>query len=98
MAVLTCGDNTGAFGGSFITINLKNNTGREVIISKAVFGCGPISLTFDNPTFPLVINLSEEQTEYLSCENTAYLAVWDENGRKLTCSGSLTFKTQPRKV
>lgn len=98
MAVLTCGDNTAAFGGSFITINLNNKTGAEITISKAVFACGPIHVEFENPTFPLVVNLTEEQTEYLSCENTAYLAVWDEEGRKRTCSGKITFKTQPRKV
>lgn len=98
MSLLTCGDNTGAFGGNFLTINLKNSSSSEIHVSKAVFACGPVRIEFNEPVFPLVVNLTEEQTAQLSCCNTVYLAVWDEEGRKLTCSGSVNFKTQPRKV
>ncbi len=98
MSDLTCGDNTGAFGGNFLTINLKNETGTPLVVSKAVFACGPVRIEFENPEFPLVVNLNEAQTAQLSCCNTVYLAVWDSEGRKRTCSGSINFKTQPRKV
>ena len=98
MANITCGDNTAAFGGNFLTISLNNQTGSEINVKRAVFACGPIRVEFDNPEFPLTVNLTEEQTAQLNCKNTCYLAVWDEQNRKLTCEGNLTFNTNPRKV
>lgn len=98
MSNITCGDNTGAFGGTFLTISLNNNTGEQITVSKAVFACGSVRVEFKNPVFPLVVNLTEEQTEKLNCKNTCYLAVWDDQGRKRTCEGSLSFNTNPRKV
>ena len=98
MANIVRGDNTAAFGGNFLTISLSSNIGTEIVVTKAVFACGSIKLEFENPQFPLRINLTEEQTATLNCENTCYLAVWDDEGRKLTCEGSLVFKTTPRKV
>lgn len=98
MANITCGDNTAAFGGSWLTISLVNESGIEVTVSKAVFSCAGIHLEFENPVFPLTINLNEEQTAKLQCQNTCYLAVWDEDGRKKTCTGSFSFNASPRKV
>ena len=98
MANITCGDNTGAFGGNFLTINLTNNTEQEITISKAVFACGPIRLEFENPTFPLTINLTEEQTSQLGCKNNCFLAVWDDQNRMHCCVGTISFNTNPRKV
>lgn len=85
------GDNTQAFGGSFLLINLTNETGYN--ISKAVWKCGSVVKTYKNPEFPLEVNLSSEETRKLASENVCYLAVWDEEGRKKTCVGSLTFTT-----
>lgn len=98
MANITCGDNTAAFGGNFLTITLRNESGVEVVIKKAVFACAGIRLEFENPVFPLTINLTEEQTAKLQCQNTCYLAVWDDQDRKKTCTGSFSFKTNTRKV
>lgn len=96
MSNITRGDNTAAFGGRFLTISLQNDTG--LYISRAEFACGCLRISFDNPQFPLQINLDEKQTSQLCGENTCYLAVWDEDGRKRTCEGKLTFATNPRKV
>lgn len=96
MSNITCGDNTAAFGGRFLRISLRNGTG--LTISKAVFACGPVRVEFKNPVFPLIVNLTEEQTSQLKCKNHCYLAVWDEDGRKRTCEGTLSFDTDPRKV
>ena len=96
MSNITRGDNTAAFGGTFLTISLNNTTG--LAISKAEFACGAIRLSFENPVFPLTINLTEEQTSQLCCKNDCFLAVWDSEGRKRTCEGTLTFPTDPRKV
>ena len=96
MSNITRGDNTAAFGGRFLTISLQNDTGLS--ISRAEFACGSIRISFESPIFPLQISLDEKQTAQLCGENDCYLAVWDEDGRKRTCEGTLTFKTDPRKV
>lgn len=92
MATLYRGDDTDAFGSSFITINLA--TSISGTISKAVFQCGSVRKIFDDPIFPLSIELTSAETKSLKSENICYLAVWDEDGKKRTCEGSLTFNTQ----
>lgn len=86
------GDNTGAFGNSFITINLDNPEGYE--ISKVVFVCDYIQKTFNNPVFPLVVNLNEAETAKLRPSNVCYLVAYDADGRQKTCKGTLTFNAQ----
>lgn len=86
------GDNTAAFGNNFITINIDNP--QEFQISKAIFVCGCIQKSFENPVFPLVINLSSQETKKLSSSNVCYFVVYDSEGRQKTCQGTLTFKAQ----
>ena len=86
------GDDTGAFGSSFITINLDNPNDYEV--SKVIFVCGCIQKSFNNPVFPLTINLSSEETEKLRSSNVCYLVAYDSQGRQKTCKGTLTFNAQ----
>lgn len=86
------GDNTGAFGNSFITINLNNPLGYT--ISKAIFVCGVINKTFENPVFPIVINFTSSETSKLCVSNICYLVVYDSQGRQKTCNGTLRFKAQ----
>lgn len=90
------GDDTDAFGSSFITINIETEV--EVTITKAVFQCGTIKKVFDDPTFPLSVELTAEETKGLPANNLCYLAVYDSNGKKRTCSGSLQFSTQSQVV
>ena len=85
------GDNTGAFGQSFLSINATLPNGYEV--SKADFKCGKIFFEFTNPTFPISITLTESQTSQLSSLNNCYLAVYDTSGRKQTCTGTLQIET-----
>lgn len=92
------GDNTAAFGGNFLTINLSYNGEVLPTITRAELKIGCICKNFQNPTFPMTINLNEEETAKLQTQNTAYLAVWDAEGRKKTCVGSLTINTQSRRV
>ena len=86
------GDDTDAFGSSFITINLA--TSITATITRAVFQCETIKKSFEDPTFPLSVELTALETRALQGTNTCYLAVWDENGKKRTCEGSLNFNTQ----
>lgn len=84
------GDDTHAFNQDFLKINANIPEGYTV--SKAEFKCGKLPLmTFLNPVFPLIINLTAVQTASLSCMNECFLAVYDENNLKQTCSGSLVF-------
>lgn len=86
------GDNTGAFGNTFITINLANPNNYEV--SKVIFVCGCIQKTYKNPQFPLTVNLTSKETETLKPSNVCYLVAYDSEGRQKTCQGTLTFKSQ----
>lgn len=93
------GDNTAAFGGNFLTIRLVLPEGQEMSpISKAELKIGCFHKVIETPTFPLTINLTENESAQLKTENVAYLAVWDAQGRKKTCEGSLIINTNPRRV
>ena len=92
MTNLYKGDDTGAFGNNFITINLDNP--QEFVVTKAIFTCGCIQKTFDNPQFPIVINLSGKETERLRTQNVCYLVAYDSQGRQRTCKGTLTFNAK----
>lgn len=85
-------DDTGAFGNSFITINLDNP--NEYIVSRVIFVCGCIKKTFDNPTFPIVVNLTSEETSRLKTTNVCYLVAYDSEGRQKTCKGTFKFNAQ----
>jgi len=83
------GDDTGSFGNTFITIDINNPLGYP--ISKAIFVCGCIEKSFENPIFPLTVNFTSEETRKLGAINTGYLVVYDSQGRQRTCNGSITF-------
>lgn len=85
------GDDTGSFGGTFLTVNVTNETGEPIV--KAIWVCGDIQKEFDNPVFPLTINLNSRETKKCFNENTCYLVCFDEEGRQKTATGSLTFNT-----
>ena len=93
MATIYSGDNTGAFGNNFITIRANIPDGHVISMAKFKVGNLPV-MSFPNPEFPLIINLTSAQTRQLQQQNTCYLAVYDELGRKATCKGSLTFVTK----
>ena len=90
MATIYRGDNTGAFGNDFITIRAKVPEGQVIKQAKFKVGNLPV-MTFDNPEFPLVVNLTSAQTSQLKQQNICYLAVYDSEGRKATCRGTITF-------
>lgn len=91
------GDDTNAFGFTFLTIDLKDS--QNYNISKAEVRIGVLTKTFENPIFPFDISLTKEETSMLSeCGNQCYMAVYDEHGRKYTCEGTLSFKASPKVV
>lgn len=90
------GDDTGAFGNNFITINLDNP--QSYPISKILFvvnsGCGIKPKEYKNPTFPIIINFTRQETSKFQDVNTAKLIAYDQNGLQYTCPQTLTFKAR----
>lgn len=89
------GDNTAAFGGNFLTIELENPLGYS--ISKAEFVVNnrcPKIPPFENPEFPLIVNFNSQQSAQLKPNNVGQLVVWDEQGRQKTCQGKVIFTAQ----
>lgn len=87
--VLRHGDNTRAFGGNFIQVEIENP--RGIPVSKVIFSVGCIAKTYENPEFPLYINFNSKETEALNYINTGYLKAYDQFGQPMTCEGSITF-------
>ena len=86
------GDDTGAFGNNFITITLTNEmeytiTKAQFVVNDGVPYCEPV----ENPTFPMVVNFTSEQTEQMKATNVGRLWVWDEENQKKTCKGQITW-------
>jgi hypothetical protein len=105
MAFIRKGDDTNSFGNSFLVISLDEElvneeteevttvpiTGTTSLISKAIFQCGAIRKSFINPSFPLEIELTAQETKLLQENNTGYLKVYDADGKGLTCDGYVQF-------
>ena len=92
MTTIYRGDDTDAFGKTYMTIYLNGAEGKT--ISKAIFRCGNIQKSYTRPTFPIVVNFSAKETEQLYNENECYLQVFDIKGRRRTCKGELVLTTQ----
>lgn len=94
------GDNTSAFDDNFIIVEVEfpDDTWADRISMAEFKVTGLPSMVFENPVFPITINLTSEQTALLKDVNECYLAVYDEEGRKRTCEGQLTFTSKRRVV
>lgn len=90
------GDDTDAFNRKFLTLELENAEGLKV--SKAIFKCGKICKEFENPTFPLDVSLTHDESEQLCCNNKGYLQLYDEQGRKLTLDNYVLITTKNKVV
>ena len=86
------GDNTAFNDGVFLTIELENPA--NIVISKAEFRCGKVLKIFENPLFPIGVNFDEKESKLLDVNAVGYLAVYDENGRKRTVKGHVSFQTK----
>ena len=96
------GDDSQAFGQNLLRITLSDPDG--LLVNHSISKCeirfnGCVTKTFENPQFPLVINLTSEESNKLSVgKNTAVMAVWDEDGRKLTPEGGQIIVIGAKKV
>jgi hypothetical protein len=91
MAATYKGDDTRAFGGNLVKVTLTGAEGK--FISRAIFQCGRIQKAFTRPVFPLYINFTSEETEYMWDKSECFLQIFDVKGRGKTCKGSFTIIT-----
>ena len=98
---LVSGDDSNAFGQNLLRITLKDKDHLldNHSISKAELNVNGVTKVFNNPVFPLIINLTSAESEKLACgENMAFLAIWDEEGKKVTPEGGQIINIGARKV
>ena len=96
------GDSSTAFGQNLLRINLSDPDG--LLVGHSISKCeirfnGCVTKIIENPVFPLIINLTSEESDKLSVgKNTAVMAVWDENGQKLTAKGGQIISIGAKRV
>lgn len=99
---LVRGDDSRAFGQNLLRITLSDPDhllDRHSISKCEIRFSGCVTKTFNNPEFPLIINLTSEESNKLQAgNNTAVMAVWDEEGRKVTPEGGQIIKIGAKKV
>lgn len=81
---------------NFITVELVNNANFDVY--KLIFQCGCIRKEYIEPVFPLSISLTKQESEKLDYDSTAYIAVENRKGEKLTADGMVSFIAKRRVV
>lgn len=92
------GDDSGAFQGGLIRVNRPKNT-ENLIITKCILQCGNVQKININPDFPYLVNFSHEESKLLKVgENPAYLQIFDEEGLKVTCNGSINIPVEEQVV
>ena len=94
------GDDSQSFGCDLMEIyaEFPDDTWAERV-SRCEIKIGPLPvMVFDNPVFPLTINLTSAQTILLKDKNECYMAVYDENGLKRTCEGQMTLCARKKVV
>ena len=94
------GDDTHSFGQDFLEIEADfpdETWAGRVTEAHVKIGNLPVMI-FQNPDFPITVNLTSAQTAMLKNKNECYMAVFDENGLKQTCEGQLTFPAHERVV
>ena len=96
------GDDSRAFGQNLLRINLLDPDGlleHHSISRCEIRFSGCLTKTYDHPKFPLIINLTSEESNKLSVgDNFAVMAVWDEDGQKLTPEGGQIIVIGAKKV
>lgn len=84
-------DDMGAFGGK-ITVNFSGP--ESAVITRAEFQCGCFYRSVENPVFPLEFTPTREDTAKFSNNNLCYLRLYDENGLRKTCKGTMNIPAQ----
>ena len=84
------GDDFNAFGQEWALI--EADIPEDWVVTKAELKVGNLpKMTFPDPVFPFPVSLESYQTSNLKDVNECFLAIYDEEGRKMTLEGSWTF-------
>lgn len=94
--MITRGDDTGAFGQHWLKVNVDIPV--TWVVSRAELRVGSLLLDFEEPEFPMLVNLTSSQTAQLKDSNACYIALYDEDGLKQTIEGTYTFPTRKQVV
>lgn len=87
------GDDTNAFGRIFLTVNATIPDG--FVVSKVEIAIGKLPLfVYENPEFPLYIELTSDMTKKLEDKNNVYMKAYDNFGRGQTCKGTIVIETR----
>lgn len=99
-------DDTGAFrtdGKPFLRINRPSGLADDIDIYKLELKIANLPVfVFDNIVeevpqplvFPIDLNLIASQTVQLQSTNYCYIRVYDVNGLRQTCNGTITFNAK----
>lgn len=91
--MLTRGDDSDAFGQEeFLRINYNVPAGQ--VVSRAILVCGALKLTFNNPSNPIEVNLTSEQTAILKDNNCCNIVLYDALNKQITIPCIAEFKTR----
>ena len=105
MTNCSCNINQGFFQGDdlidVITVNLKNNTDKE--ITKAELQVGSFTFVEENPVFPYNVSIYRNDSVKMPFSNPVYLRVYYLSGDgqeeyRQTCLGTLNLKVNPQVV
>ena len=89
------GDSTNSFGQDFLRIEAEIPQEWLDQIAYCIFKVGNLpDMTFDEPEFPIIVNLSSAQTALLKDTNSCYLSLVDKEGLKQTCEGTFIIETR----
>lgn len=87
------GDSTAAFHQNWLRIEAEYPS--DWVVTRCDFKVGNLPvMTFENPDFPIDVNLTSSQTKLLKDVNSCYLSLYDENELKLTAEGTFIFETR----
>ncbi len=80
----------------FISIDIKNDT--NVVINKMIVQIGVIQREYINPTFPVLLSFTSDESKLFSHKNTVDVAVFHGNGIKQTAKGVAEFYANSERI
>lgn len=98
--VIAKGDDLTAFGRQPIKIEITAELAEYITqfledLHKIVIRIGTIYKEYVEPTFPIDLTITAEESQQLSEENQAYLVAFDKTGQRLTLEGAIEIDTTP---
>lgn len=94
MSYIDKGTDTDALSSYWFSAEFTVDEGITVTKIEAI--CGTIKIEVENPTSPVVFNLTREQTRQLKCgKNIVHLYGYDGDGKRFKFNGFYEFLANP---